>query len=69
MAKYKIKNIQELSREELQKKLDELNLQLLKQKAQIAKGGALESPKIVREIKRNIARIKQRLAQLKHKKE
>ncbi len=65
MAKYKIKNIGELNREELLKKLEDLELQLLKQRAQIAKGGALESPKIVREIKKNIARIKQRLSQLK----
>jgi large subunit ribosomal protein L29 len=57
MAKFKIKNVEELGAEDLDKRLTELRLSLLKQRAQIAKGAQLENPKMVREIRKNIARI------------
>ena len=65
MTKYRMKNINDLPREDLHKKKEELELTLMKQRAQIAKGSALENPKMVREIRKNIARIEQRLTQLK----
>lgn len=61
MAKFKMTNVAELSVEDLRKKLADLESQLLRQRAQIAKGAAIENPSMVREIRRNIARIKQRL--------
>lgn len=61
MAKFKMTNIAELGVEDLRKKLADLESQLLRQRGQIAKGAAIENPSMVREIKRNIARIKQQL--------
>jgi len=65
MAKFKITNLNEMSNKELNDKLDELNLTLIKQNAQRIKGASLENPKMIREVKKNIARIKQKLAEKK----
>jgi large subunit ribosomal protein L29 len=67
MTKFKIKNVEELGIEECDKKLGELKLSLLKQRAQIAKGAQLENPKMVKEIRKNIARLIQRKSILKTK--
>jgi large subunit ribosomal protein L29 len=67
MTKFKIKNVEELGLEELDKKLSELKLSLLKQRAQIAKGAQLENPRMVREIRKNIARILHRKHELQTK--
>ena len=67
MTKFKIKNVEELGIEELNKKLSELKLSLLKQRAQIVKGAQLENPRMVREIRKNIARILQRKKELESK--
>ena len=67
MVKFKIKNVEELGIEELDKKLTELKLSLLKQNAQIAKGAQLENPRMVREIRKNIARIIHRKNELQTK--
>lgn len=61
MAKFKMTKVAELGVEDLRKKLTELEGQLLRERGQIAKGAALENPSKVREIRRNIARIKQQL--------
>ncbi|MFT4309396.1 MAG: 50S ribosomal protein L29 [Candidatus Woesearchaeota archaeon] len=64
MTKFKIKNIEELGMEDCQKKLTELRLSLLRQRGQIAKGAQLENPRMVREIRKNIARIHLRIKEL-----
>ncbi len=47
-----------LSEEELNKKLDELRMELIKLNAQVATGTTPKSPGQIRQIKKNIARIK-----------
>ena len=61
MPKFKLTNVAELGVEDLRKKLTELESQLLRERGQIAKGASLENPSKVREIRRNIARIKHQL--------
>lgn len=61
MAKFKLTNIAELGIEDLHKKLAELEKQLLRERGQIAKGASLDNPSKVREIRKNIARIKHQL--------
>ena len=65
MAKIKLrmKDIRQLSREEALAKLREAESVLMKEKAQAARGAAPSSPKIIREVKRNIARLTSFLAQ------
>ena len=53
----KAKEFREMSEGELNDKLAELRLELIKQNAQIATGTTPKSPGLVRETKRNIARI------------
>ncbi|MBW3023291.1 50S ribosomal protein L29 [Candidatus Woesearchaeota archaeon] len=48
----------DLGKPELQSKLKELKIELIKLNAQVATGTTLKSPSQVREIKKNIARIK-----------
>ena len=67
MTKFKIKNMEELGIEECDKKMAELRLSLLRQRAQIAKGAQLENPKMVREIRKNIARLHLRKKELESK--
>ncbi len=57
MVLLKPDEIRKMSREEREKKLQELRLELLKLRTTISMGGALENPARVREIKKAIARI------------
>jgi len=57
MSIIKPKEARKMSLEELDQKLNELKLELAKNKAQIIIGGAPENPGKIREIKRSIARI------------
>jgi len=52
-----MKQIREMSREELKKKLNDLRLELMKERAQIAVGGSPSNPGRIKEIRRTIARI------------
>ena len=53
MALLKTKDIKKMNKEELNKKLKELNLELVKSKANASKGGSSK----IRETKKIIARI------------
>jgi large subunit ribosomal protein L29 len=53
MAKLKSKDIQKMTKEEREKKLKELKMELVKSKASSAKGGSSR----IKEIKKIIARI------------
>jgi ribosomal protein L29 len=53
----KFKELSKLEHDEIAKKLNELELELMKLNAQVAVGTAPKSTKQIREIKRNIARI------------
>lgn len=66
MAILKKKQVRELSKEELGKRLNDLRLDLAKEKAQIAVGASPSNLGKVRETRRTIARI---LTELKRKKE
>jgi len=59
MAIIKKKQLKEMSKEDLQKKLVELKKELVKVRSQISKGTPPENPGRTKEIKRTIARIKQ----------
>jgi len=56
--------IAEMGREELEEKLDELKLELSKDRAQVEIGGIPENPGRMKELKRTIARIKTRLSEI-----
>ncbi len=58
MAILKASEIRKMSREELEKKLKELRLELAKEKANIDVGSSVQSPGKLREIRKTIARIK-----------
>ncbi|MDY6769818.1 MAG: 50S ribosomal protein L29 [Candidatus Nanohaloarchaea archaeon] len=58
MAILRSDEAREMSRDELEEKLDDLNLELSKERGQIAVGGFPEDPGRIKEIKRTIARIK-----------
>ncbi|MCD6367932.1 MAG: 50S ribosomal protein L29 [Candidatus Aenigmarchaeota archaeon] len=58
MVILKSSEIRKMSVEELDKKLNELKLELAKSKAQVIIGGSPENPGKIREIRRTIARIK-----------
>ena len=57
MAILKKRQLKELSRIDLNKRLGELRLELAKEKGQVAIGGTPTNPGRVKEIKRTIARI------------
>jgi large subunit ribosomal protein L29 len=57
MAILRSDEIQDLSIEEMNEKLAELQAELLRQKSMIASGGAPENPGRIKEIRRTIARI------------
>ena len=57
MSIIKAKEARKMSIGELNQKLNELKLELAKNKAQIIIGGAPENPGKIREIKRSIARV------------
>lgn len=52
------KQISSLSDKDRQEKLKEIELELMKERAQIASGTAPKNPGLIRENKRTIARIK-----------
>ena len=63
MAKLKVAEIRELSREEIQGRLDETKEELFNLRFQNATG-QLDNYKRIRELKRDVARIKTILRQL-----
>ncbi len=54
----KTKNLKELSKEDMNKKMEELRRDLMKFNAQISTGTPPENPGQVRNVKRTIARLK-----------
>jgi large subunit ribosomal protein L29 len=58
MAILKMEEIREMSVEELQEKIEELKLELSKERAQVEIGGVPENAGKMNEIKKTIARIK-----------
>ena len=54
----KMEEIRKMSREEKLKKLMELENELIKLRTLIRSGGSLENPSLVRNIRKDIARIK-----------
>ncbi|MFH1915887.1 MAG: 50S ribosomal protein L29 [Nanoarchaeota archaeon] len=61
----KFKELQGLSTEELQKKEDELSFELMKLNSQVASGTTPKNPSQIRNIKKNIAKIKTLITQQK----
>ncbi len=59
----KFKELKEISAAELNDKLKELRLELIKLKGEVAKGMQLKSPGKIRQIKKTIARILTLLAE------
>ncbi len=57
MAIFRSKEIRNMSSEEMDNKLKELELELFKEKGKIDVGGVSDNPGKIREIKRTIARI------------
>lgn len=57
MAILRSEEIRDLSIEEMNEKLAELQAELLRQKSMTASGGAPENPGRIKEIRRTIARI------------
>jgi len=57
MPLYRTEEIREYSPEERKKKLTELRSELVKLKAMVEAGGAVENPSRIKEIRRTIARI------------
>ena len=57
MAIIKRKQFKEITKDDLQKRLSELRLELAKERAQIAIGGAPSNPGKLKEIRRTIARL------------
>ena len=53
-----MKELREMPADQRQKRLYELNVELLKLKALVKAGGSMENPAKIREIRRAIARIK-----------
>uniref|UniRef100_A0A7J2TGW0 Large ribosomal subunit protein uL29 n=1 Tax=Archaeoglobus fulgidus TaxID=2234 RepID=A0A7J2TGW0_ARCFL len=47
-----------MSREELKKKLRELEIELIKLRTKVRSGGAVKNPGAIRQIRKDIARIK-----------
>jgi large subunit ribosomal protein L29 len=54
----KMEEIRKMSKEEKIKKLRELELELLRLRTLVRSGGSLENPAMVRNIKKDIARLK-----------
>ncbi|MEM2345961.1 MAG: 50S ribosomal protein L29 [Archaeoglobaceae archaeon] len=53
-----MREIREMSREEMKKKLKELEIELLKLRSLVKSGGAVKNPGRIRQIRRDIARLK-----------
>ncbi len=54
----KMDEIKKMSREEKLKKLRELELELLRLRSLVRSGGSLENPMAIRNVRKDIARIK-----------
>ncbi|MEM2726916.1 MAG: 50S ribosomal protein L29 [Archaeoglobaceae archaeon] len=54
----KMREIREMSKEEMEKKLKELEIELLKLRTLVRSGGAIKNPGRIRQIRRDIARLK-----------
>jgi large subunit ribosomal protein L29 len=57
LKKLKIKEIRKLNDEDREKRLNELKLELLKERGNIEMGGNIKNPGKIKVIRRNIARI------------
>ncbi len=57
MAIVRVKEVREMSDEQIEKQLKDLRNELLKERAITATGGAPENPGRIRELRRTIARI------------
>lgn len=57
MAIIKIKQIREMKPEDLDKKLSELRLELLKEMGNVRMGRAIKNPGKIKELRRTIARL------------
>jgi large subunit ribosomal protein L29 len=57
MAILRIKDIRKMTREEREKRLNDLRAELTKLKTMIESGGSVEKPARIKEIRRAIARI------------
>jgi len=53
-----MKEVREMSREEKLKRLQSLEIELLKLRTLVRSGGAVENPGKIRQIKKDIARLK-----------
>ena len=58
MAILRVKDVRKLSEKDFDKKLNELEIELAKERANISIGATVTSPGRIKEIKRTIARIK-----------
>lgn len=52
----KAKELQKLTKKELEEKLHELKTNLIKERAQAARGIQTKNPKLIKKIRKNIAR-------------
>ena len=57
MAILKMRAIREMSAEDIEKKLNEMRLDLMKERGKIKVGGVPENPGRVRQLRRTIARL------------
>ncbi len=57
MPRLKASEIRKMSREEREKLLRELRMELIRLRGQVARGAPLENPSRLREVRRTIARI------------
>jgi large subunit ribosomal protein L29 len=57
MTSLKVKDIKKLSEKDIEKKLDEMRLELAKEKANISIGASVTSPGKIKDNRRTIARI------------
>ncbi len=57
MRKLRIKDLRKLNDEDLEKRLNELKLELLKERGNIEMGGNIKNPGKIKVIRRDIARI------------
>jgi large subunit ribosomal protein L29 len=58
MAMLKVEDVRNMSAEEVEEELRNLESELIREKGTVAAGGAPENPGRIRDIKRTIARIK-----------
>lgn len=65
----KAKEVQKLTKKEVQEKIRELKNQLIKERAQVARGTQSKNPKMIQNIRKTIARCMAVLGEEKAKKE